>query len=106
MLLIVLHLIPDTDNPYDIVADLLRALPSGSYVVLSHPASDIRTAKMADMISRVNEWMSGPRAAMRDRAAVTRFFDGLELLEPGVVQPQQWRPEPGVLSPNRVTAWC
>jgi hypothetical protein len=60
MLLIVLQLIHDADNPYDIVADLLRALPSGSYVVLSHPASDIRTAQMAEMTSRVNERISGP----------------------------------------------
>jgi hypothetical protein len=43
---------------------------------------------------------------MRDRAAITRFFDGLQLLEPGVVQPQQWRPDPGSLSPPQVTAWC
>jgi hypothetical protein len=43
---------------------------------------------------------------MRDRAAITRFFDGLDLVEPGVVQPQQWRPEPGMLSPPQVTAWC
>jgi len=43
---------------------------------------------------------------MRDRAAVTRFFDGLELLEPGVVQPQQWRPEPAVPGQDQVTAWC
>jgi hypothetical protein len=42
---------------------------------------------------------------MRDRAAITRFFDGLDLLEPGVVQPQQWRPEPGMLTPPQVTAW-
>ena len=106
MLLIVLHLIPDTDDPYGTVAALVRALPSGSYLVLSHPASDIRAAQMAEMTRRVNERMSGPRATMRDRAAVTRFFDGLELLEPGVVQPQQWRPEPGVVSPDQVTAWC
>jgi hypothetical protein len=43
---------------------------------------------------------------MRDRAAVTRFFDGLELAEPGVVQPQRWRPDPGVIGPDQVTAWC
>ena len=54
----------------------------------------------------LNQRMSGPKATMRDRAAVTRFFDGLELLQPGVVQPQQWRPEPGILSPPQVTAWC
>jgi S-adenosyl methyltransferase len=106
MLLIVLHLIPDTDNPYGIVAGLLRALPSGSYLVLSHPASDIRTAQMAEMTSRVNQRMSGPKATMRDRAAIMRFFDGLELLDPGVVQPQQWRPEAGVPSQDQVTAWC
>jgi len=37
---------------------------------------------------------------------ITRFFDGLELVEPGVVQPQQWRPDPVVISPDQVTAWC
>jgi hypothetical protein len=106
MLLIILHLIPDADDPYGIVATLMRSLPSGSYLVLAHPASDIRAAKMAEMTRRVNERMSGPKATMRDRAAIVRFFDGLDLLEPGVVQPQQWRPEPGALSPPQVTAWC
>jgi S-adenosyl methyltransferase len=106
MLLIILHMIPDGDDPYGIVATLMRALPSGSYLVLAHPASDIRSEKMAEMTSRVNRRMSGPPATMRDRAAITRFFAGLDLLEPGVVQPQQWRPEPGALSPAQVTAWC
>ena len=106
MLLIILHLIPDSDDPYGIVTRLVGAVPSGSYLVLAHPASDIRAAKMAEMTKRVNRRMSGPAATMRDRAAITRFFDGLELLEPGVVQPQQWRPEPGALSPPQVTAWC
>jgi hypothetical protein len=106
MLLIILHLVSDADDPYDIVARLLRALPAGSHLVLAHPASDIRAAQMAEMTKRVNQRMSGPKATMRDRAAITRFFDRLELLEPGVVQPQQWRPEPGILSPPQVTAWC
>ena len=106
MLLIILHLIPDEDDPYGIVSTLVQALPVGSYLVLAHPASDIRAAKMAEMTRRVNERMSGPKATMRDRAAITRFFDGLQLLEPGVVQPQHWRPDPGSLSPPQVTAWC
>jgi hypothetical protein len=106
MLLIILHLIPDSDDPYGIVSKLLDALPSGSHLVLAHPASDIRAAEMAEMTRRVNERMSGPGATMRDRAAVTRFFDGLDLLDPGVVQPQQWRPEPGAPSLPEVTAWC
>jgi hypothetical protein len=106
MLLIIVHLIPDADDPYGIVARLVRALPAGSHLVLAHPASDIHAAKMAEMTRRVNQRMSGPKATMRDRAAITRFFDGLDLLEPGVVQPQQWRPEPGTPSQPQVTAWC
>ncbi|WP_300611274.1 SAM-dependent methyltransferase [Trebonia sp.] len=106
MLLIILHLIPDSDDPHGIVASLVRAVPAGSYLVLAHPASDIRTEQMAEMTKRVNERMSRPGATMRDRAAVTRFFDGLDLLDPGVVQPQQWRPEPGAVGPDQVTAWC
>jgi S-adenosyl methyltransferase len=50
--------------------------------------------------------MSGPRATMRDRAAIARFFGGLDLVEPGVVQPQQWRPDPAAHSVLQVTAWC
>ena len=106
MLLIIMHLIPDADDPYGIVATLTGALPACSYLVLAHPASDIRTAQMAEMTKRVNQRMTGQQATMRDRAAITRFFDGLELIEPGVVQPQQWRPEPGVPGPPQVTAWC
>ena len=106
MLLIVLHMIPDGDDPYGIVAGLVRALPAGSYLVLAHPASDIRTAQQAEMTRRVNERMSGPKATMRDRAAIARFFDGLDLLDPGVVQPQQWRPGSVPGAPGQVTAWC
>jgi hypothetical protein len=106
MLLIILHLIPDADDPYGVVSTLVQALPPSSYLALAHPASDIRSAEMAEMTRRVNQRMRGPQAAMRGRAAITRFFDGLDLLEPGVVQPQHWRPDPGALSPPQVTAWC
>jgi trans-aconitate methyltransferase len=106
MLLIILHLIPDSDDPHGIVARLVDALPAGSYLVLAHPANDIRAAQMAEMTRRVNDRMTGPGATMRDRAAISRFFGGLELIEPGIVQPQLWRPEPGAVSPPTVTAWC
>jgi hypothetical protein len=106
MLLIILHLIPDSDDPRGIVAKLVDAVPAGSYLVLAHPASDIRAEQMAEMTRRVNERMSGPGATMRDRATISRFFDGLDLIEPGVVQPQQWRPKPGAADLQQVTAWC
>ena len=52
MLLIILHLISDADDPYGIVARLVAALPAGSYLVLAHPASDIRAVQMAEMTKR------------------------------------------------------
>jgi hypothetical protein len=93
MLLMIMHLIPDSDDPYGIVTRLLDAVPSGSYLVLSHPASDIDTAAAARASQRYNKLVTTPQTR-RSRAEVTRFFDGLNLLDPGVVQTDQWRPEP------------
>jgi S-adenosyl methyltransferase len=104
-LLAILHLIPDAADPHGIVATLMAAVPSGSYLVLSHPASDIRAAEVAEMARRVNARLGPTRGTMRDRAEVTRFFDGLELQEPGVEQPQRWRPE-GPIPSAEVAVWC
>jgi hypothetical protein len=105
-LLAILHLIPDAADPYAIVATLMAAVPSGSYLMLSHPAADIRAAEVAEMAKRVNARL-GPTAkgTMRDRAEVTRFFAGLELVEPGVEQPQWWRPA-GPIPQAEVAVWC
>jgi len=104
-LLAILHLIPDEDDPHGIVATLMAAVPAGSYLVLSHPASDIRAAQVAEMARRVNARLGPTRSTMRDRAEVTRFFDGLELVEPGVGQPQWWRPV-GPIRQAEVAVWC
>jgi len=106
MLLIILHLIPDAEHPERIVTRLMSALPAGSYLVLSHPARDVQPAAMAEMIRRVNERMRGAVATLRTRDEVARFFGGLTMIEPGVVQPQQWRPDPASETPAEVTAWC
>jgi S-adenosyl methyltransferase len=105
MMLIVLHLIPDSDDPYGIVKRLMDSLVPGSYLVIAHPASDIKPAAIAEMTKRINARLGPARGTMRDRDEITRFFDGLELLEPGVVQPQRWRPA-GAVSDVDVTAWC
>jgi hypothetical protein len=105
MLLIVLHLIPDADDPHAILGTLMERMASGSYLVISHPASDIRPAAMAEMTRRVNARLTSARGTMRNQAEITRFFDGLALTEPGVVQPQRWRPE-GPVAEADVTAWC
>jgi trans-aconitate methyltransferase len=105
LLLIVLHLIPDEDGPYRLVARLMERLAPGSYLVISHPASDIRPAQMAEMTKRVNARLGPSRGTMRDHDQVGAFFDGLTLVPPGIVQPQHWRPA-GPVAEADVTAWC
>jgi SAM-dependent methyltransferase len=86
-----LHAIPDEDNPHAIVAQFVNALAPGSYLSISHPASDIEPEKVADLQDRLNR-LSYQQYTSRTHAQVLRFFDGLELVEPGLVQVQQWRP--------------
>jgi hypothetical protein len=104
-LLAILHLIPDAADPHGIVATLMAAVPPGSYLVLSHPAGDIRAAEVAEMARRVNARLGPTRGTMRDQAQVARFFDGLELVDPGIVQPQWWRPA-GPIADAEVAVWC
>jgi hypothetical protein len=90
MLIAILHAIGDDDDPYQIVAKLLDAVPPGSYLALSHVASDIDPDQIADATARLNQ-LSHQRFTLRDHVQVLRFFDGLEVLEPGVVRVEEWR---------------
>ena len=90
MLIAILHAIGDEDDPHGIVAKLMDAVPSGSYLVLSHVASDIDAEQIAEATARLNQ-LSHQHFTLRDHAQVLRFFDGLELLEPGVVRVEEWR---------------
>jgi O-methyltransferase involved in polyketide biosynthesis len=106
MMLAILQLIPDDASPHAIVARLVDGLASGSYLVISHPASDVLPDAMAEMQRRLNE-RQREITTFRPRPDVCRFFDGLDLIEPGVVQPHRWRPGPGDLNPDQeITGWC
>ncbi|HEX4060006.1 MAG TPA: SAM-dependent methyltransferase [Streptosporangiaceae bacterium] len=98
MLVRILHLIQDSEEPHGIVAGLMDALPSGSYLAISHPASDIN-ASQAEAQRRYNERVSTPQT-LRARDEVTRFFEGLDLVPPGVVYVHAWRPDPGGRPPE------
>lgn len=91
MLMGVMHLISDEDDPSGIVERLMRAVPPGSYLALSHPAADIDADAMADAQRRQNQ-MQAEQVAFRRRDEVARFFDGLEMVEPGLVRAPEWRP--------------
>ena len=92
MLIAVMHFIGDDAEASAIMRRLMAACVPGSYVALSHAASDIDAAQMAEMVRRLNE-STAEKTTLRDRAGVTRLFDGLELVEPGVIRVSQWRPE-------------
>jgi trans-aconitate methyltransferase len=103
MLLGVLHCIPDEDDPAAIVARLIDAVAPGSYLAVAHPASDVSTDKMAQSMRDYNRHGGSPLTA-RSHAEVSRFFGGLDLVEPGVVQLHRWRPGTGNVGQGRELA--
>jgi hypothetical protein len=98
LLLGVLHFLLDDDDPYGVVDRLMAAVPPGSALAVSHLASDIQPEAMAELTERANSRVQ-ETVVLRDRAQVTRFFDGLEILEPGVVPVDRWRPPEGTAAP-------
>ena len=91
MLIAVLHLVGEEDGPQEIVTRLLDAVPPGSYLALSHVASDIAPEAMAEMGRRLNRLLA-QKGTYRSQAEVSRLFSGLELAEPGIVPVSSWRP--------------
>ena len=83
-----------------IVRRLMEACAPGSFVAISHPASDLDAEPHGEMVRRMNQSLTD-KVTLRDRAAVARLFDGLELVAPGVVRTAEWRPtsELGAASP-------
>ena len=104
MLVAMMHNVPDGDDPYGIVARLLDAVAPGSYLVLSHPASDIDVKAVTEVARRYNARVPAGQQR-RSHDEVARFFSGLEVLEPGIVPTTQWRPsQPAGLAP--VPMWA
>jgi S-adenosyl methyltransferase len=91
MLIAVLHFIPDDDDPYGLVGQLLAELPSGSYLALSHLTGDFDPAAWAGVAAVFKR--SGVTMQVRPKPDVERFFAGLDLIEPGVVSLPRWRPD-------------
>jgi hypothetical protein len=88
MLVAVLHFISDEEDPHGIVARLISALPAGSYLVLSHSIGDHLPPET------VHAFRTGQIPVyLRTHDDVARFFDGLDVLAPGVVSISNWRAE-------------
>jgi len=105
MLLAILQFISDDEDPYTLVSRLLAALPSGSYLVVSHPTDDFNPNRQGESIQRYNERVTD-QATLRGHDETARFFDGLELVEPGVVAVAKWRPNSDLDAARPSSMWC
>jgi S-adenosyl methyltransferase len=105
MLMAILQHLSDDDDPYAVVGKLMAAVPSGSYLVLSHPAKDIHAAEMAAMAARLNQMMA-EKVTFRGETEVAKFFSGLELVEPGMTNVPDWRPETEEEATSPAALWA
>jgi hypothetical protein len=94
MLVAILHFVTPGEDPYAIVNTLLDAVPSGSYLAISHLASDIMADEMSALYDRISE-RTKETFVLRSRAEVSRFFDDLDLVDPGVVLVNEWHTDSG-----------
>jgi hypothetical protein len=94
-LIAILHAIPDSDDPHSIVTTLMDAVPSGSYLAVSHMGSDLIPPQTQQEMSDIGNRMSQQQMSNRSREEVARFFAGTDLVEPGLVRVEEWRPAPG-----------
>ena len=92
MLIAVLHFIPDADDPHGLVAKLMAGMPSGSYLALSHLTGDFDPAAWEGVAAVYRR--SGVIMQVRSQPDIERLFDGLDVIEPGVVSLPRWRPDP------------
>ncbi|WP_371667953.1 SAM-dependent methyltransferase [Streptomyces sp. NBC_00289] len=100
MMLGILNFVLDTEKARDIVRGIMAAAPSGSFLVLTHPTfeADLGGEGQIPAMTFWNENATPPITA-RSREDIAAFFDGLELLEPGLVSCAQWRAEPDSPAP-------
>jgi len=104
MLMAILQHIDEAEDPNAIVSSLLAAVPPGSYLTISHPAADLAAQQMAQMAERLNKLMA-EKVTFRTRAQVAPFFEGLAMVEPGLVRVQEWRPDTEMEAKSPAALW-
>ncbi|MFJ9737994.1 SAM-dependent methyltransferase [Streptomyces sp. NPDC101166] len=98
-LVALLHFVPDEDGAHDLVGRLLAELPSGSYLMMTHATADFTPEESAAATAKLKA--AGVTLALRSREEFARFFDGLDLVEPGVAVVPDWHPELGEPVPGQ-----
>jgi hypothetical protein len=105
-MLAILHALPDSDDPYAIVATVMDAVPSGSYLAISHAAADLLDREMLESIKDAWRGKMQQQIIWRTREQVARFFAGTDLVDPGLVRVEEWRPDPGPADGRKFAGWA
>lgn len=104
MLVAILMYFHDHEGVHYWISALVDALPSGSYVAITHPTADFDPAAVEGAVAAATQ--AGITLVPRSKAEVERFFDGLEVVEPGVVPVMAWHPDDVVDDPNAAWYWA
>jgi hypothetical protein len=106
-LIAILHAIPDSDDPHAVVARLVDALPPGSYLTVSHLGADlVSPEKLREMKDVEAKTGTQQQFAYRAGAEVGRFFEGMDLVPPGLVPLEKWRPDAGSVAAHKSFIWA
>ena len=105
-LVAILHAIPDSDDPYGVVATVMDAMPAGSYLTVSHLASDVLEGSTQQNLESSTSPLFQQHFTYRTREQVARFFEGMDFVEPGVVRLEEWRPDPAADDAGTSIGWC
>jgi hypothetical protein len=105
MLIAILHYIEDLGQARKVVARLLDAVPSGSFLVITHAGIDLLPQEIGPFEQVLNQHLPGDRHIARTREEVTALFDPVQLLVPGVVRVSDWRPGSAREAATPTTLW-
>jgi hypothetical protein len=105
-LLMILHVIPDDDDPHGKVARLMDSLPPGSYLTVSHLGAELLDQEKSAGFQNVVRRQAQQQYIGRTREEIQRFFAGMDLVAPGIVRVEEWRPEQDSAEKGTSTLWC
>jgi len=106
-LIAIMHHVEDYGQARSIVSSLMEAVPPGSYLALSHSTNVVNGPVSDEAVAKYNQF-GRPRVILRSLEEIAGFFDGLDMLEPGLVSTTRWRPNVAEIGqpPVEVDQFC
>ncbi len=105
-MLMLLHVIPEAEDPYAMVARVMDAVPPGSYLAVSHLGAELLGQEQQEGFQSVVRRQAQQQYIGRSSEQMLRFFADTDLVEPGLVRVEEWRPDPSPAETGRSALWC